>query len=249
MDAKLDEAARLLREARRAVAFTGAGVSTESGIPDFRSPGGLWEEFDPDEFSYQRFVSSAEAREKMWRWGLSIYPALRDAEPNPGHRALAALEEAGRVRCVITQNIDDLHRRAGSRNVIELHGNVTRVGCLSCGAECSREALHARLTAGDYDPRCDACGGILKSKTISFGQPMPEPETRNAFIEAEACDLMVVLGSSLVVYPAASLVPTAVRAGARLILINLTETPFDHLADVVIRGKSGDAMSAIAARV
>ncbi len=246
MEAEVAAAARLVREASRAVAFTGAGISTESGIPDFRSPGGLWDRFDPNEFSYQRFLASAETRKKMWSWGLELYPTLRDAQPNPGHRALAELEQRGRLRCVITQNIDELHQRAGSREVIELHGNAMRVACLTCGEDCAREALHERLVAGDLDPHCE-CGGILKSRAVAFGQAMPEPETSNAYAESGACDLMIAVGSSLVVYPAADMVPTAVNAGANLVLINLQPTPFDRIAEVVIRAKAGEALPAIVA--
>ncbi len=246
MEAQIAAAARLLRGASRAVAFTGAGISTESGIPDFRSPGGIWDKFDPNEFSYQRFLASAETRKKMWSWGLELYPALRDAQPNPGHLALAELEQRGRLGCVITQNIDELHQRAGSRKVIELHGNAMRVACLDCGEQCTREALHERLVAGDLDPHCE-CGGILKSNTVAFGQAMPEPETSDAYEQSGACDLMIAVGSSLVVYPAADMVPTAVNAGASLVLINLQPTPFDRIADVVIRAKAGEALPAIVA--
>jgi NAD-dependent deacetylase len=239
-------AAALLRDARRAVAFTGAGISTESGIPDFRSPGGTWSKYDPEEFSFQRFITRSESRKKYWAFGLELWPTVRDAQPNDGHRALAALEAAGRLRCVITQNIDGLHQRAGSRDVIELHGTTTRVGCLSCDADHPRDEIHARLVAGDDDPRC-ACGGLLKPRTISFGQPMPEKETRRAFDEARRCDLLLTVGSSLVVFPAADLVPTAKAAGARVILVNLGDTPFDDMADVVIRGKAGEILAAITA--
>ncbi|RMH41251.1 MAG: NAD-dependent protein deacylase [Deltaproteobacteria bacterium] len=248
MDDAIDRAAALVRSARRAVAFTGAGISTESGIPDFRSPGGVWDRYDPEEFSFPRYVASADARKKMWRWGLELYPALVAAVPNAGHRALAELERVGRLRCVITQNIDELHQRAGSREVIELHGTAMRVGCLSCDREFERDAVHARIEAGDTDPHCD-CGGILKPKTISFGQPMPQAEMARAYREASDCDLLLAVGSSLVVWPAADVVPTAVHHGAKLILINLEPTPFDALADVVVRGKAGAALAAIAAAV
>ena len=241
-------AARLVAGARRAVAFTGAGVSTESGIPDFRSPGtGVWTKYDPEEFAYGRFVSNAESRRKYWRWATEFYPHIQGAAPNPCHLALAELERRGRLRCVITQNIDGLHARAGSQDVIELHGTATRVGCLECGKDWPRAEIHAWLVAGNPDPRCDACGGILKPRTISFGQAMPPDETRRAFAEARGCDLMIVAGSSLVVYPAADLVPTAHAAGAKLVLVNLAPTPFDDLADVVLRAKAGAALAAVLA--
>lgn len=243
------DAAALIRAARRAVAFTGAGLSTESGIPDFRSPGGVWSKYDPEEFSYPRFCASAEARQKYWQFGLEFYPLLRDAAPNAGHLALAELERRGRLRCVITQNIDDLHRKAGSRDVIELHGNATRVACLQCEAAWPRDVVQARLLAGEWDPRCERCGGLIKPTTISFGQAMPEPETSRAFTEARAADLMLVVGSSLQVFPAAELVPTAKRAGARVVLVNLQPTPYDGIADVVIHGRAGETLAAIAAQI
>jgi NAD-dependent deacetylase len=244
----LARAAAIVAEMRAGVAFTGAGVSTESGIPDFRSPGGVWSKYDPEEFAFPRFVSSAEARRKYWAFGLEMYPHMVSASPNPGHVALAELEKRGKLRCVITQNIDDLHRRAGSQDVIELHGNATRVGCLSCDESWPREEIHTRLLAGEWDPRC-GCGGILKPKTISFGQSMPPKETGRAFAEARACDVMLVLGSSLVVYPAADLVPEAVEAGAKVILINLQPTPYDDMVSVVLRGKVGEVLPKLLAEV
>jgi NAD-dependent deacetylase len=243
----IEHAAALFLAAKRAVAFTGAGISTESGIPDFRSPGGTWSRYDPEEFSYQRFLTRSESRRKYWAFGLELWPTVRDAQPNAGHHALAALETAGRLRCVITQNIDGLHQRAGSRDVIELHGTTTRVGCLSCDADLPRDEVHARLLAGDLEPRC-VCGGLLNPRTISFGQPMPEKETRRAFDEARRCDLLLTVGSSLVVFPAADLVPTARAHGAKVILVNLSPTPFDDLADVVVRGKAGESLAAIAGK-
>jgi NAD-dependent deacetylase len=242
-------AAALVRKARKGVAFTGAGISTESGIPDFRSPGGIWARYDPEEFSYPRFVSNEASRQKYWQWGMELYPRLRDAEPNAGHLALVALEQAGHLGCVITQNVDDLHRRAGSRDVVEIHGNATWVGCLSCEKTWSREVIHGWLLAGNSDPRCDDCGGLLKPKTISFGQAMPERETRRAFELAASCDLMLVVGSSLAVFPAAQLVPDAKRVGAHLVIVNLVETPYDEIADVVLRGQAGDVLTDLVRRI
>ena len=231
----------IVAEMRHGVAFTGAGVSTESGIPDFRGPGGVWSRYDPEEFAFPRFVAHAESRRKYWRWGLEFYPHLVAAEPNPGHLALAELERRGKLQCVVTQNIDGLHQRAGSQDVIELHGNATTVGCLACAKSWPREEIHARLLAGDDDPHC-ACGGLLKPRTISFGQAMPARELARAFAIARGCDVMLVLGSSLVVYPAADLVPEAVEAGVKVILINLQATPYDELVSVVLRGKVGEVL-------
>lgn len=220
-------------------------MSTESGVPDFRSAGGIWTKYDPDEFAYPRFVSNTESRKKYWRWSAEFYPSLVKAQPNAGHLALAELERTKRLSCLITQNIDDLHRRAGSQRIIELHGNAMRVGCLQCGKEWPRAEVQVWLEQGNDDPRCDACGGITKPRTISFGQAMPERETEEAFREARACETMIAAGSSLVVYPAAALVPVAQESGADIILVNLDPTPFDDLASVVIHGKTGEILARI----
>ena len=242
--AEITRAIGLLGEAHNAVALTGAGMSTESGIPDFRSPGGVWTKYDPDEFSYQKFTTRPESRAKYWKWGLEFFPTVRGATPHAGYDALVALAKQGRLRCVITQNVDGLHRRAGSPEVIEIHGTALEVGCLACGQRWPREAIHARLEAEAFDPRC-ACGGILKPCTISFGQPMPKEETTRAYAEARRADVFLALGSSLVVFPAADLVPEAVEHGAKLIVINLEPTPFDGLATVAIHAKVGEALPAI----
>jgi NAD-dependent deacetylase len=208
----------------------------------------VWTRYDPEEFSYPRFVASARARAAYWRWSCEMYPTLRDARPNAAHLALAELERRARLRCVVTQNIDGLHQRAGSRDVIELHGNALTVSCLDCGKEWPRdEVQHWIQLGGVEEPRCDSCAGPLKPKTISFGQAMPEEATRRAFDEASGCDLLLVVGSSLVVYPAAGLVPVAKRAGAGLVLVNLAPTDFDRLADVAIPGRAGTVLPRIVA--
>ncbi len=241
-------AAGLIAASRRMVALTGAGISTESGIPDFRSPTGVWTKYDPEEFSYQNFLARSTARRKYWRWSCEMYPLMRDAEPNAGHLALVDLERRGILRCVITQNIDGLHQRAGSSDVIELHGNAMRAGCLGCGKEWPRDDVQRWLEEdGVEEPTCDACGGPLKPKTISFGQAMPEAETRRAFMEVGACDLLLVIGSSLVVFPAASLVPAAKQVGASIVLVNMVPTDLDEIADVVLCGKAGEMLPAITA--
>lgn len=239
--------ARLLRAAQRIVAFTGAGVSTESGIPDFRSPGGIWSRFRP--VLYHEFLDDAEARRRYWRMQRELYPTLAGAQPNAAHRALAALWELGRLDCVITQNIDALHQRAGCPpdRVIELHGNGTRVGCLQCGRTWPRAEVQLRLEAGEDDLRCAVCGGLLKPTTVAFGQPMPERELREAQRRAAGCDLMLVIGSTLVVYPAADIPVCALEAGARLVIVNLSATPLDDRADVVLRGHAGPTMEALLA--
>jgi NAD-dependent deacetylase len=243
-------AARILGEARSLVVLTGAGVSTESGIPDFRSPGGIWSKYDPREFTFDRFCASAEVRRGYWEMGASLYPMLRDAEPNTAHRALAAFERSGGLRRIVTQNIDGLHQKAGSsaEKVIEIHGTALAVSCLSCGWRTDRDSIQARFAGGDLDPRCD-CGGMLKPATISFGQAMPERETAQAFADAAAADAFLVVGSSLVVYPAASLPGVAVEQGAPLVIVNREETPYDQYAEVVLQGSAGESLGAVAAEL
>ncbi len=239
--------AALFVSARRAVAFTGAGVSTESGIPDFRSPGGLWDRFDPSEFTYGNFIGSAGGRRKYWELGLVTYPVIRAARPNAAHLALAELYRLDRLDCCITQNLDDLHQRAGlpADRVIELHGNATRTRCLECGIAYTRDEVHAWIEARDELPACPACGGIVKPTTVLFGETMPAPQMQEAERRSRAADLFVVLGSSLGVYPAAYMPAHAKHAGATLAIVNLDPTPLDAQADLVIREKAGDAMAAV----
>ena len=247
MTGDLARLADLVAAARRTVAFTGAGVSTESGIPDFRSPGGVWDRYDPGELTYRNFIDSADGRRRYWAVGRVVYPVVRGARPNRAHRALAALHAAGRLDCCITQNVDGLHQRAGLPEdaVIELHGNAGRVRCLACHARFSRDEVHGWLDAGADVPACPGCGGIVKPETVLFGEAMP----RAALAEAERCareaDLFVVVGSSLVVYPAAYVPRHARAAGARLVIVNLAPTPLDHAADLVLRVAAGDALAAV----
>jgi len=244
--------AALLTRARRAVVFTGAGVSTESGIPDFRSPGGVWDQFDPDELNYENFLGSMRGRRKYWELGRKIYPVIRDAAPNPAHEAIAELYRRGRLDCCITQNIDNLHQRAGlpASAVIELHGNASRARCLECSASYSRDEVHRWLEERGLDvPDCPGCGGIIKPNTILFGEAMPRAETEEAERRARASDLFIVVGSSLVVYPAAYMPVHARHAGATLVIVNLTPTPYDDQAELVIRGKAGEVMAAVIADV
>lgn len=240
-----ERATELLRGARRIVALTGAGISTESGIPDFRGPQGSWTKYDPTVFAYPNFVSDPESRRAYWRWSAEFWPNVAAARPNAAHLAFADLERAGRLRCVVTQNVDGLHGLAGSRDVIEIHGNGTRTVCLSCASSYDRDDIQERLLAGDTDPRCEACGGVLKPGVVLFGERMPPEPTERAFDEAEACDLLVVAGSSLVVNPAARLVPHAKQAGARVLIVNLERTLYDGIADVVVRGKCAETLGAV----
>ncbi len=250
MDA-FDRVAELMLEARRPVVFTGAGISTESGIPDFRSPGGIWDRFDPDEFTYQNFIGTAEGRRKYWQLGRQLYAVVKNAQPNAAHYAISELDRMGKLDCCITQNIDNLHQKAGlpSAKVIELHGNATRARCLGCDAPYSRDLIQEWLESGVKSPSCPACGGIIKPHTVLFGEPMPARETQEAELRARHSDLFVVVGSSLVVYPAAMMPLYAKRAGATLVIVNLSETPHDADADVLIPGKAGPVMAQILQRV
>ena len=252
MQAEVERVAELICRAQRLVVFTGAGVSTESGIPDFRSPGGVWDRFDPEEFTYQNFVGSEEGRRKYWQLGRHIYPVIRNAEPNAAHYAIADLHRLGRLDCVITQNIDNLHQRAGLpvERVIELHGNATRARCLACERPYDRAEIQDWLDAGVEVPGCvPPCGGVIKPRTVMFGEAMPREETEEAERRARASDLFIVVGSSLVVYPAAQMPVYAKRAGARLVIVNRTATPQDDEADLLIADSAATVLSNVAALV
>lgn len=235
-----EQAAKFIAQSSRIVGFTGAGISTESGIPDFRSPNGIWA--NNRMIEYQEFITSRAGRIEYWRQKVAMWPEMRDAEPNAGHRAFAELERQGRLRAMITQNIDGLHQRAGNTNVIELHGTTVECECLTCGARISMDEAVARVEAGDLAPECDACGGLLKPATISFGQSMPALAMKAAVEACQDCDVFVVAGSSLVVYPAASLPELAKQCGAALIIINRTPTPLDGIADLVVNEEIGKAL-------
>ncbi len=235
-------AIELIAQARRIVGFTGAGISTESGIPDFRSPGGVWANNRIVE--YQEFVSSRVGREEAWRQKVMTWPEMREAQPNAGHRAFVELEKRRQLIAMITQNIDGLHQRAGHdpKTLIELHGTMLHAVCLSCGDKISMDEAVARVQSGELAPECETCGGYLKTATISFGQSMPEREMNHAYDATDHCDVFIVAGSSLVVYPAASLPAIAKQNGAKLIIINRTETPLDEYADLVVRDAIGIAL-------
>lgn len=226
-----------VESASRIVAFTGAGISTESGIPDFRSPGGLWTKNQPIQFD--DFVRSAEMRMESWRRKFEIDACVTAARPGVGHRALAALVAADRITHIITQNIDNLHQASGvpESKVIELHGNGGYAKCLSCGRRYELEWVRERLDADGAPPDCTACGGLIKSATISFGQPMPDQEMRRAHAATLAADLFIALGSSLVVRPAADFPVLAKHRGARLVIVNREPTPLDPLCDLVIHAE------------
>src|SRR6267143_1955088 len=227
----LQRAAEMLSSARRAVALTGAGVSAESGIPTFRGAGGLWSQYDPIKVaSIDTFLEDPGA---YWKVSKERGPAVLAARPNAGHMALAALEQAGHLVAVVTQNTDGLHQDAGSKRVIELHGSGRTVQCLHCGARERRADVQARLDI-EMPPRCKVCGGVfLKPTVVLFGEAMPVAAVREAFALARQADVMLVVGSSLLVYPAADVPLVAVRSGAPMIVINAEPTPFDRLAEVV----------------
>lgn len=234
----------MIAAAQKILVFTGAGISTESGIADFRSPGGVWTKYDPSDFYLDKILSSEETRKRYWQMSTEFYGTLRDARPNRAHLAVKQLEDTGKLLAIVTQNIDNLHQKAGSspEKVIEIHGTAFSVSCLSCGKKYDREDIQTRLNAGVEIPLCDDCGGILKPDTISFGQAMPQDKMEAAFMHARACDLCIVLGSSLVVYPAASVPAYAVQAGAKLMIINRDETPLDPQADLVSHGSVSEVL-------
>jgi NAD-dependent protein deacetylase/lipoamidase len=226
-------------KAQRIVVLTGAGISTDSGIPDFRGPQGLWTK-DPQAekmATLQHYVADPEVRKRSWRDRLNS-PAWT-AKPNAGHLALVALERRGTLDTLITQNVDGLHQMAGSSpdRVVEIHGTMREVTCLACGQRAAMERALARVRAGEEDPPCRTCGGILKSATISFGQGLVQDDLLRAQRAAERCDLMLTVGTKLSVYPVAGVVPTAKEAGARVVILNAEPTDMDRLADAVLRGQ------------
>jgi NAD-dependent deacetylase len=235
----------MLDECRRAVVFTGAGISTESGIPDFRSPGGIWTRMAPIDF--QDFLASKEMRRETWRRKFAIEPTMRAAAPNRGHRAVANLVRRGKVAAVITQNIDGLHQASGvpEDKVIELHGNTTYARCLDCGKRFEIDEIRAKFEQDEEPPECDRCFGFVKTATISFGQAMPEEAMRRAHIETVAADLFLAIGSSLVVYPAAGFPEMAKRNGSMLVIINREPTGLDAFADLVLNAEIGDTLGAV----
>jgi NAD-dependent deacetylase len=247
MNDQIEQVAGLILNAKRIVIFVGAGLSTESGIPDFRSPGGVWDKYDPEDFYFQNFLSSEASREKYWQMATEMYEAMRDAKPNQAHLAVAELEKLGKLDCLITQNIDGLHFKAGNspEKVLELHGTAMFVTCLSCNKRYERDVIQGRIAKGEKAPRCDECAGLLKPATISFGQSMPERETREAYEQSSTCDLFIVIGSSLVVQPAANMPVVAHRNGAKLVIVNRDETACDDIADIMIRDQAGPVMSSV----
>jgi NAD-dependent deacetylase len=232
----------LLENAEAVVPFTGAGISTECGIPDFRSPGGIWTKNQP--IYFDEFLASQQARDESWRRRFAMDEYFSNAQPGRGHRAIASLYKAGKVRGVITQNIDNLHQVSGiaARDIVELHGNTTYANCLDCDRRYELQWVKDRYAAGaNCAPSC-TCGGFIKTATVSFGQAMPEEPMRRADELSRDCDLFLAIGSSLVVWPAAGFPLTAKQNGATLVIINREPTDHDAVADLVIRGDIGDAL-------
>src|SRR5579871_868343 len=245
----LDRLASLLAQSRRAVIFTGAGMSTESGIPDFRSPGGVWTKMKP--IYFDEFVYDEARRREAWERTFSNAAGWVGAKPNAGHLAVAKLVQRGKVSAVITQNIDNLHQDSGvpASQIIELHGNASYATCLSCGLRHELDVLKQSFLGRGEIPTCRSCAGLVKTATISFGQAMPREVMARAEAETLACDLFVVLGSSLSVYPAAGFPLAARRNGARLAIVNREPTDQDASADLVIHEGIGAVMSAVAAAI
>jgi NAD-dependent deacetylase len=252
VEEQIDRLADMIAYSKRVVVFTGAGVSTESGIPDFRSPGGIWEQHDPSEFTYQRFVSSAETRKRHWEFYRSGILGSDNTQPNPAHYAIAELDRIGKLESLITQNVDNLHQKAGVSDgkVIELHGNMQWVKCLDCGKRTPMNEVVKRVEEENLEePRCELCGGILKPEGIFFGEALPEKAIREATHHSTKCDLFIVIGSTLIVTPAAYMPSYALQSGARLVIVNLGPTPLDRQANMVIQAMAGEVMPRVVDKV
>jgi len=251
LDYLIEKVGDLIVSSKKVVVFTGAGISTESGIPDFRSPGGIWTKYDPDVFTYQRFLHDGEARKLHWSVLGSGEFMRPDVEPNHAHYAVVEMEKIGKLDCVITQNVDGLHEKAGSspEKVIHLHGTMERAKCLKCGKQYPMDEVRQWLAQGIEVPDCRECGGLLKPDAVFFGEAMPVGETSEAQRCSQNCDLCIVIGSSLVVYPAALMPQYAVQSGAKLVIINRDSTGLDTSATVCIHEQAGETMSKVMALV
>ena len=237
-DDSLREAKDLVKNSKRITALTGAGISVDSGIPDFRSEGGLWKRYDPLEHATSE--SFQKDPTKFWTMGREIAETILKAKPNAAHTALAQLEENGQLVGIITHNIDNLHQSAGSRNVVELHGSYLRAQCVSCQKEYIGDEIHREVAEGNIPPKCKECGGVLKSEAVLFGEALPEEPMAQAIELCKNTDLMIVIGTSLSVYPIAYLPQLAKNSGAKIILINLEGINRDNVADIVLKGRATD---------
>ncbi|MFX1317509.1 MAG: NAD-dependent deacetylase [Promethearchaeota archaeon] len=239
----IERAAQMILDSTSTVALTGAGVSTRSGIPDFRSPSGLWTKVDPIKFgSMNGFLSDPKA---WWEMALELAPTVLNAKPNPAHTKLAELEKMKKLELVITQNVDGLHQRAGSLNVIEVHGSLSSGTCTVCHIKVDQKYLEKAIKKQQIPVMCPACGGLIKLDTIFFGEALPQKQLAIAIESARRCQLMLAIGSSLLVYPIASLPTIACQSGAKLIIINEEPTPFDQTAELVFNAEAGDTLTAI----
>ena len=244
MKDKIERIAKKIKEGGKNVVFTGAGISTESGIPDYRSQGGIWDKFRPVYFD--EFMSAKKSRVEYWRRWVELYRDIAAAKPNQAHMSLARLNEMGLLQAVVTQNIDGLHQASGlpDEKIVELHGNTCRIRCLSCQKISPIDKVQQRLATGDPAPECE-CGGFLKPDTISFGQAMPAAEVEKSASLSQKCDVFMIVGSTLLVQPAAQMPFYAKNNGAFLVIINLSETPCDDICNVLIRQKAGDILPQI----
>jgi len=250
LEKQIKDTARLVAKAGRIIVFTGAGVSTESGIPDFRGAGGLWTRYDPEDFTIERFLSDRAVRIKHWQLLTGNEFIIADAEPNPGHYAITELQAVGKLYGVITQNVDGLHQKAGvtQEKVFELHGDLSHAKCLACARRYPMQQVKEWLRCGVEEPPCPACSGMLKPDAVFFGEQLPHEVLVESERRAKTCDLCLVLGSTLVVYPAANMPVYALQAGAKLVIINMGPTAMDDLATLRIEGRAGEVMPRIVAR-
>ncbi|MFH1349638.1 MAG: NAD-dependent deacylase [Pseudomonadota bacterium] len=250
IEKKIEQVADLVATSKRIIVFTGAGVSTESGIPDFRSPGGIWSKYDPDDFTIDKFLSNKESRKKHWSLLTGKEMKLTDAKPNPAHYAIAELEKMDKLYGVITQNVDGLHQKGGVSDdmVFQLHGNLSHAKCLSCGNIYPIEEVREWLKEEIDEPQCRGCGGMLKPDAVFFGEQLPYEVLTESERRSRSCDLCFVIGSSLVVYPAALLPMYALQAGAKVVIINEGPTQMDGMAQYHLPGKAGQIMPRIIKR-
>jgi NAD-dependent deacetylase len=250
MEEKINKVSEMIAASKRLVVFTGAGISTESGIPDFRGPDGLWTKVDPEDFTIVRFLASSETRTKVW-YSLVEGGLITNSQPNRAHLAIAELEKMNKLSAVITQNIDNLHQKAGNdpNRVHELHGNMQWLICLDCKERYDLELMRRKHASPKHFPLCEKCGGILKPDVVFFGEMLPQRALMAAQKESEMCDLFMVIGSSLVVYPAACMPLYAKQSGAKIVIINMGETGHDEIADVLINAPAGDVMTKIMAKL
>jgi NAD-dependent deacetylase len=250
LNQQIEEVADLVVASARIIVFTGAGVSTESGIPDFRGPGGIWSKYDPDDFTIQKFLSDQAVRKKHWELLIDSELKMTGAEPNAAHYAIAELEQMGKLYGVITQNVDGLHQKAGVSDemVFQLHGDMSHAKCLSCGTRYPMEEMAERVKKGIEEPTCDHCGGILKPDAVFFGEQLPLDVLTESERRSRTCDLCIALGSTLVVFPAANIPIYAARSGAKLVIINVGPTELDEVAHVRIEGKAGQVTPRIIER-